>query len=184
MTVRIRTFHWRWEVKELTWFPHILYELELVLVRIWADFRENYADIVLRAVLLPTNWIASNHSFVNYNPVYMNSSRNKNKRRDFRGEAALSIRLSVVSTVVRDLDSQSQPSLSSSQDNVSVSGQSKKVLSDLWKDPYTTQSHPLRTDFLRSCQRIFSRCSRQYRQRTKAHEQTGRIRSGRVGFAV
>lgn len=97
----------------------------------------------------------------------MNSSRNKNKRSDFRGEAS---RLSVVSTVVCRLDSQSQPSLSSSQDNGSVSGQSKRVLSDLYKDPYTTESHPLRTNFLRSCLRIFSPCSRKYRQRTKARE--------------
>ena len=61
----------------------------------------------------------------------MNSNRSKNKRRDVRGGASLYIRLSVVSTVVCGLDSQSQPSLSSSQDNVRVSGQSKRVLSDL-----------------------------------------------------
>ena len=36
-----------------------------------------------------------------------------------------------VFAVVCDLDSQSQPSLSSSKDNVSVSGQSNRVLSDL-----------------------------------------------------
>ena len=58
MAIRIRT----WEVKLLTWFPHILYELELVLVRIRADFLENQANILLRTVLLPTNGIASNHS--------------------------------------------------------------------------------------------------------------------------
>ena len=39
--------------------------------------------------------------------------------------------LSVVSTAVCDLESQSQTSWSSSQDNVSVSGQSNRVLSDL-----------------------------------------------------
>ena len=61
----------------------------------------------------------------------MNSNGNKNKRGDFRGEASLYIRLSVVSTVVCVLDSQSQPSLSSSQDNATVSGQYKRVLSDL-----------------------------------------------------
>ena len=36
-------------------------ELELVLVRIWADFLENQANIVLRTVLLPTYGM-SNHS--------------------------------------------------------------------------------------------------------------------------
>ena len=61
----------------------------------------------------------------------MNSNRNKNKRGEFRGEASPYIRLSVVSTVVCVLDSQSQPSLSSSQENASVSGQLKRVLSDL-----------------------------------------------------
>ena len=53
----------------------------------------------------------------------MTSNWNKNKRGDFWGEASPYIRLSVVSTVVCVLDSQSQPSLSSSQDNASVSGQ-------------------------------------------------------------
>ena len=61
----------------------------------------------------------------------MNSNRSKDKRRDVRGDASLYIRLSVVSTVVCGLDSQSQPSLSTLQDNVRVSGLSKRVLSDL-----------------------------------------------------
>ena len=111
MTFRIRTFYWRWEVIKLNWFPHILYEPELVLVRICADFLENQANIVLRIVLLPTNWIASNHNPVFLCSKLMNSSRNKNKRRDSRGEA---LRLLVVLTVVCSLDSQSQPSLISS----------------------------------------------------------------------
>ena len=111
MTFRIRTFYWRWEVIKLNWFPHILYESELVLVRICADFLENQANIVLRIVLFPTNWIASNHNPVFLRSKLMNSSRNKNKRRDSRGEA---LRLLVVLTVVCSLDSQSQPSLSSS----------------------------------------------------------------------
>ena len=51
--------------------------------------------------------------------------------KDFRGEASLYIRLSIVCTVVCGLDSQSHQSLSSSQDNVSVSGQLERVLSDL-----------------------------------------------------
>ena len=91
--------------------------------------------------------------------------RNKNKQWDFQGEASLYIRLSVVSTKVFDLDSSSQSSLSSSQDNVSVSGQSNRVLIDLWKDPYTIQSHPRRTNFLRSCLRMLSRCSGKYPRR-------------------
>ena len=61
----------------------------------------------------------------------------KKKTKDFRGEASLCIRLSAVSTVVCGLDSQSKPGLSSSQDNVSVSGQSERLLNDLWKAPYT-----------------------------------------------
>lgn len=78
----------------------------------------------------------------------MNSNRNKNKRRDFRGDASLYIRLSVVSTVVCGLDSQSQPSLSSSQDNVSFSVQLKRVSSNCEKIHKT--SSPTH------CEQIFS----------------------------
>ena len=60
--------------------------------------------------------------------------------------------------------------LSSSQDNVSVFGQSKLVLSDLWQDPYTIQSHPLGTNFLRLCLHNFSHCSQEYRQTMKPRE--------------
>ena len=83
----------------------------------------------------------------------MNSTHNENKRRNFWGEA------STVSSVHGSL-----------RPNVSVSGQQKRILSDLRKDPYTIQLHPLRTNFLRPCLRIFSRCSRKYRQKAKVCE--------------
>ena len=97
----------------------------------------------------------------------MNSNRqiNKNKRKDFQGETSLYIRLSVVSTVVCGLNSQSQPTLSSSQNNVSVSDQSNLVLSDLWTRSIYHTVPPTGKNFLRSCLRVFSHCSRKYRQR-------------------
>ena len=99
--------------------------------------------------------------------------RNKNKQWDFQGEASLYIRLSVVSTKVFDLDSSSQSSLSSSQDNVSVSGQSNRVLSDLL-----------------NCVQIFS--SRAYADVIKLFSEIStprmkkplRIRPRRTGFAA
>jgi len=65
------------------------------------------------------------------------SYRCKKNTKDFRGEASLCIPLSVVSTVVCGLDSQSKSGLSSSQDNVSVSGQSERLLSDLFGEKWT-----------------------------------------------
>ncbi len=122
-----------------------------------------------------SNWIASNHSLWIKIPEILTSSAasyhellsEHEQTKDFRGEASLCIRLSLVCTVVCGLDSQSKPSLSVSQDNASVSGQSERGLSDSWKDPYTTQSHPLRTNFFQSCLRIIIW---KYQQRTEVRE--------------